>query len=433
VPKAFRIGLLVLLLVAMYLLGYHLPRHSGFSLFLVYSLAFGAYVLWMRTPSWKAGFLVAIALRLVLLFSFPGLSDDVYRFLWDGQLLVAGESPYAKTPHQWMEAPHTLPQSLDDSLYAHLNSPGYFSVYPPVAQLVFYLAARAGGGIMGGMLLIRLLLVLAEAASIWLLGALLCRYGKRRETALWYALNPLVMIEITGNLHFEGFMIFFVLLAVYLLPRKRYGQAPGAMALAVGVKLLPLMYLPAVWKALGFRRGLLWMLWLGLITVLLILPFFGEEFLGGMAQSLDLYVRKFEFNAGLYYLLRDLGYLWKGYNLIQWIGPALSLTALVGILFYVARADIRETTLLPSFFFIHLIYLLSVTTFHPWYLCPLIAFSLFSRYRFPVVWSFLIFFTYLGYSATGFEEVYGVVAMEYGLTLLVAVGEWKKWIPEKML
>lgn len=60
-----------------------------------------------------------------------------------------------------------------------------------------------------------------------------------------------------------------------------------------------------------------------------------------------------------------------------------------------------------------LVYLLSTTILHPWYIVTLLAVSLLTPYRFPVVWTGLIFLTYAGYTENGFNENLFLVALEY--------------------
>jgi hypothetical protein len=59
------------------------------------------------------------------------------------------------------------------------------------------------------------------------------------------------------------------------------------------------------------------------------------------------------------------------------------------------------------------IYFLFTTTLHPWYITTLVAISVFSPYRFPLLWSGLIFLTYAGYHINSFQENYWITAFEY--------------------
>ena len=82
---------------------------------------------------------VALVLRLLFLFAPPQLSDDIYRYLWDGSNLLRGVNPYAAAP-----SAITPPPELK-AVHAKINHPDYVTIYPPAAQLVF-----AGGAAFGG-------------------------------------------------------------------------------------------------------------------------------------------------------------------------------------------------------------------------------------------------------------------------------------------
>jgi len=79
---------------------------------------------------------LGLFLRLLLVFVMPNLSDDIYRFVWDGRLIINGISPFAELPKHYIENNLNL-AGIDQNLYNQLNSSGYFTVYPPVPQSVF--------------------------------------------------------------------------------------------------------------------------------------------------------------------------------------------------------------------------------------------------------------------------------------------------------
>ncbi len=229
---------------------------------------------------------------------------------------------------------------------------------------------------------------------------------------LLYALNPLVIIELTGNLHFEALMITFVLGSVYLLRQRQLIISGVVMALAVCTKLVPLIFLPLYFRRLGWKRALLFYAVVSVAIITLFLPLVTPELLAGMRDSVGLYFRKFEFNASVYYLVREIGFYQKGYNIIQSAGRWLAISTFFCTMIYALLE--RQRFLLASFGWVWLIFLLLSTTVHPWYVTPLLAFTVLTPYRYAVLWSGLIFFSYAGYTATGFSENLGITALEYG-------------------
>ncbi len=123
-----------------------------------------------------------------------------------------------------------------------MNSKEYYSVYPPVDQVFFGLVAYASGNnSFQFIVLLRLLLIGFDIGVILILAKLLKWFNKKRELVVLYALNPLVVTELTGNLHFEGVTLFFVLTSIWFLIQKRHIQAGLLYALAICTKLVPLL------------------------------------------------------------------------------------------------------------------------------------------------------------------------------------------------
>src|SRR5687767_8522266 len=201
-----------ILFVLVCLLGYTTQRHETITLLTLYSLFFAAYV-WVISKSTEDQLsfwiICAIGLRLLLLFAVPNLSDDFYRFIWDGRLLAAGHHPFAHPPSYYIENAITIP-GADHELYEKLNSKHYFTIYPAVAQFVFAIAAKFSNSIYGCLLILKITIVASEVGSIFLLKKLLERFNILRTHLLIYALNPLVILELTGNVHFEAILIFFI-------------------------------------------------------------------------------------------------------------------------------------------------------------------------------------------------------------------------------
>lgn len=397
---------------------------------LLFSLCLFSFYRSNKTPAvyWIG---LAIFLRLLLLPSIPTLSDDFYRFIWDGRLWLAGEHPFTHLPSWYMQTQNALPAGITSELYQKLNSPNYYTIYPPLNQAVFFLAALLSPeNILGSVIVIRIPLLLAEAGSLFLLLKLLKPDHRSRQLLVLYVLNPLVILELTGNLHFEALMIFFLLLALYCyrkyehtMQKKKLGQTAVAFAAAIGSKLLPLMFLPLFVRRMPKKHFRFFIAVTIAAAFLLFLPLLNLPFLKGLSSSLSLYYLKFEFNAGLYYLLRAAGFWLFDNNIIIQAGPALALFTLSGILWLSFSKKGSKLPVAEALFWAYAIFLLFSLTVHPWYITPLLVLSLFTGYRFPVLWSALVFLTYAGYQPAGYQENLLIVAFEYGAVVLFALWE----------
>ncbi|MBX2814368.1 MAG: DUF2029 domain-containing protein [Saprospiraceae bacterium] len=403
----------------------YIPSQSDFlKISLPYTVLFGLYLFsyrYFRSHS-DVLFLIflSVVVRFVTVFAFPNLSDDIYRFLWDGHLLNDGINPFLYTPSEWLSVGNA--NEALSALYPRLNSPEYYSIYPPVCQGLFaFVTWLFPTSPYWASVALKLVFLFSEIGTIYILMKFVQQLGLPLKRVLLYALNPLIIVELCGNLHFEAIMIFFMIAGLWFFARKRHMFFGILFGLSILTKLLPLMFLPflllrAHWKNIlvGF----------GAIAITLLVGFSSlidltvvEKF----ASSLDLYFRKFEFNASIYYLAREVGYWYRGYNMIASIGPWLSVIALVAIL-SLALFERKRTmrTFFESALLAFTIYLLLTTTIHPWYLALPIVLCIFTRFRYPLFWSGLITLTYINYWGDGYHERMGIVVLEYicVLTLL---------------
>jgi len=191
------------------------------------------------------------------------------------------------------------------------------------------------------------------------------------------------------------------------------------MAGAVSAKLIPLLFLPLLWRYLGLKKWLLYCIIVGLATLLAFAPLLSVEIVGNLMSSVGLYFQKFEFNASIYYLLRWLGFQLKGYNVIAMIGPLLGGLTLLGIICLAIFPYKKMNTLqlIKKLLFALLIYFSFATIVHPWYVCSLVALCVLTPYHFPIVWSAMIVLTYFTYATDTYQENLWLVALEYGVVM----------------
>ena len=421
-------GLLLISLVAYVLLAWWVPRESVFQVIGLYGGLFLIYSILLQ--NWKPSFGLllgaAFVFRLVFLGTIPALSDDYFRFVWDGRLWAIGENPFLHLPGYYLEEGHQI-AGLTQSLYDNLNSPEYFTIYPPVCQGIFALGAWLfPDNLLGHVITMRAVLLVGDVLGIYYLYRLLDRFNLPGHHVLWYALNPLVIVELTGNLHFEGLMIAFLFWAVYLLTTYRLHTSAFVLALSVCTKLIPLMFLPFLFKRLGWTKSVKYYLLTGLWIVVLFLPFLSLELFENFFSSVDLYFQKFEFNAGFYYIARWIGIEISGYNLIKYIGAGFTVLAgLVIVLMALLEKDAGWRKLPQKMLMAQAWYYFLATTVHPWYITTLVAHSLFTRFRFAIVWSALATLSYYTYLTDAYVENLGLVAVEYTVVFSWLLVEWR--------
>jgi alpha-1,6-mannosyltransferase len=405
------------------LIGYFTER-SNFSLLIsLYAALFVIYFFLLKNKNllnFNILLVAGILFRCCLIFSIPALSDDFYRFIWDGRLQELGFNPFDYSPSELLT--HSTDPFLKQ-IFPLLNSPDYFSVYPQFCQILFRIAAFIGqDNLYLNVISLKSMIFISELGTINLLHRLLNLRKKDPSLLLIYVLNPLVIIELTGNIHFEAFMISLSLLSVLLIFYKKIGASASALALAIQAKILPLIFIPVLLRKIGFKKIISWTLIVLIMLILMGIDLLIEpKRIQHISESLNLYYGKFEFNGGIYLIFRSIGWWIMSYNPIAIISKLLIFLSLAAMLY----VYLTEKDMLSGLFWVLCIYLLFGAVVNPWYLTPLIALSIFHRYRFVLLWSALIPLTYITYKVMPYSENYWIIGVEYALVLTYLLWEIK--------
>ena len=420
-------SLLILSLAGYVLIGYFIERSNFELLITVYSSLFLLNYLILKNKrhyNFKVLLLSGILFRFCLIFSTPALSDDFYRFFWDGRIQQLGFNPFDFTPRQFLN------QNSDaflSQLFPYLNSPDYFSVYPQLSQILFNIVSVIGkDSLQTNLIVIKSMIFLSEIGTLYLLNTLVNKRKQDPSHLLIYLLNPLVIIELTGNIHLEAFMIFFFLLAVILFYRQQFIGSATALSLSIQTKLLPILVIPFLIKKIGIKKTIGYGLVCLLITAFISTGSINTtDRISHIVESLNLYYGKFEFNGGIYLFFRNIGWAIMGYNPIGILSKLMILCTLAGILF----VYLKDSDMLSGFFWVFIIYLGFAAIIHPWYLTPLIALSIFVRFRFILVWSALIPLSYISYRTIPYNENYWIIVLEYVVVIGYLLWETKILAP----
>lgn len=321
----------------------------------------GLVLLWRRDTLSMRGVLVgALVLRVAYAPLLPVLSDDMFRYVWDGWLQMRGVNPYHWTPDA-----KALAAWHDRPLFEKLNSASYYSVYPPLSQLVF----AAGGWASTtdwqvSYFVIKGIFLALEGAGLGLLATL-----TTARNVLLYAWNPLVLVEVAGQAHTEAALIPFLVGAVWAVRRGAGRWASVAIAGASLVKLYPLVLGPFLLRRFGWRA-----VWPGaLVVVAASVPYAAPYVLPHMKASVDLYAVLFEFNAGLYYAAKQGLFLLTADDWSKTLGPAFR-AAFLGLLPVLYAVDAwRDWPFRTAALWTLGLFLVLSTTVHPWYLLGVLA------------------------------------------------------------
>ncbi len=261
---------------------------------------------WQARTLWIV-FVTGLAARCLLLGSEPALEDDYQRYLWDGAVTVAGLNPYAFAPDDAMRAipPGVLAGLAADAgvVLERVNHPHLKTIYPPVAQGAFALAHLIAPF---SLFAWKVVCLAADVATFALLLALLQAIGRPAIWVTLYWWNPIVLKELFNSGHMEAVLVPFVLGGVLLALRGRPLAATGALGLAAGIKVWPVLLLPLIWQGLLRTPGRLAAC--VVLTVGLLMLWAWPVVLGGLDKDSGFvaYAQKWQTNSALYPALADV-------------------------------------------------------------------------------------------------------------------------------
>lgn len=228
----------------------------------------------------------AVLFRVVLLSAPPAstLSDDVYRYQWDGRAQRAHLNPYVVFPNQegleWLQNPERPEPPGEETP----------TIYPPLSEFAYRLIETVPG--------YNRVSTILDLASAGVLMLLLAAMNQPLHRVLVYAWNPAVLISFAMSGHFDSLAIVTLLAALLFLVTNRPALSMAALALSFLSKFFPVLLLVTFLKRIRLA-------YLGLFAVLVIA--FYAPFSGAGLHLLDgarNYARDWEYNASFFDVLR---------------------------------------------------------------------------------------------------------------------------------
>lgn len=261
--------------------------------------------------SWPQDLLRDLGSEEVTYRPFLLYDNDIWRYLWDGRVTARTFDPYAHSPAEIearADAEDPVAEALLDDdrwldVFDQVTYKSHRTVYPPLAQAFFAFCSHAAPT---SVAFFKLLLILFDLGTCWLLVDLLRRRGAPLWPVALYAWNPLAIKEIAGSAHLEGMMVFFLTLTWYCCFRGWHRRALLAFAASVLTKLTPILVAPLLMKRTPAR----WWPLPALVVAGAYLPFLDS--LGKMAEGLSRFAAEWTFNAGPWKLFYGFFHLQLG-------------------------------------------------------------------------------------------------------------------------
>lgn len=372
---------------------------------------------YLRSPVlWGA----AIGLRLAVFFMPP--ADDLWRYLWEGNIQLHAFNPYTLAPN----APELA--SLREPWWQFINHKDYAAIYPPGVEWVFYhlagLATACKVPSEHWPLVFKAVFALADLATVGLLLKLNTGSGRYHTTA-WYAWNPAVITAFTGAGHYDSLLLLFMTLSVLLLHRANplglckpewgWGFLSAVfLGCAISVKTIPLLLLPVWAFALGKRFALL--------AVAVLIPLFSTLAYGGL-ETVTASFRQFTS------VTRFNDLVWWAVERSFWPNPAqqnlrytLFLGATVLVLAWVFRRDWRKGAL-----WVMGAALILSPVLHPWYVTWVLPFATWRKSQGWFLFAILVNLAFLEWDDTVFGPAWGEVSPALRLLMTGPVLAWLAW------
>lgn len=373
----------------------------------------------LRSRSSRATLLItivfAVLFRLSILFSPPYLSDDIYRYIWDGRVQAAGINPFRYIP-----AAPELAHLRDDAIYPRINRRDYaHTIYPPVAQIVFLLTTRISESVTW----MKFTMIVFEAIAVWAIAQLLASFGLARERILFYAWHPLVIWEFAGSGHADAIAIAFIALAFLAWRRNAHLGAGVALACATLTKLIPLVLFPALlrqgrWKVIVAFVATVGVGYLGYLSVGLV----------GAMGSLPVYSNEQGLMTGKQYYLLNVARKLFGANVSPFVYIGAGMVVMAAIALWVLLRKPRPEDKLEAPMALATGTTVFFAPHYSWYFTWLVPFLCFR----PSLWmfyltvaSFLLYGTWVGDSP---DDMLLLNSLIYLPTLLIALIEfiWRR-------
>jgi alpha-1,6-mannosyltransferase len=387
----------------------HIPRHLA-----VYGLAFAAYLaaLMVAPKLSPRGVVLALALaglwRLALVATPPLLSDDVFRYVWEGRIQHQGGNPYT-----WDDRPDA-PRwtALRDSIWQEMNHKGYTAFYPPAWQLVVRAITAVSESVAG----MKLFLIACEMATALVLLRILDRRGLPRGRVLVLAWSPLALVETAGSGHNDAFGMLLLVVALLALETGQTLSSAASIAVGFATKILP-GFIGLAW---GRRYRPRDVAVAAAVVVAVTLPYISAG--RGIVDSLQKYAAYWRFNESAFalvalvipdqtkatsvcsVLLAALA-LWLGWRRVEPVAAGLVVVG-VGLLL---AANIL-----------------------PWYVLWLLPFLVLRDCPPALLYTGTVSLAYLVYpiwqSGERWHVGWDIRALEYGpCAIVAAISAWRRW------
>jgi len=223
-------------------LGYfNRPLSTGIYLILVASLFIiycSLFIFLRKKLLGKKGILILVILTLVLLFSYPAFSHDIFNYIFDAKIVwIYKQNPWKKAPSEF----------FGDPMLRFMHWVHRPSVYPPTwIGLSLPAVAFSFNKFILQLFLTKFLIGFFHLGTVFLIFKILGKINPENQLlgTVFFAFSPLILVENLVSSHNDIVMLFFALLSIYLVLRKKWGFSFLSLLFSIGIKYITAVFLP---------------------------------------------------------------------------------------------------------------------------------------------------------------------------------------------
>jgi len=292
--------------------------------------------------------LFGLLFRLTLVPSSPTTSDDYYRYLWEGKVLLHGINPYEKNP-----ADTSLIYLHGKDLPSKVSFKTMTAIYPPVAQLIFAASYFISGESPVGL---KLIYLICEFFTLLFLLKLFRLQKENEHQIIFYAWLPLPIMEFFVNAHLDAAAVMFFVMFLYFVMKNNVIGSSLSFGLSFLIKLYPVFLLPLLLKKFRFKKAVLFYSLFLLIVVVFYFPFLPQD--RPLTSSIFKYLSHWEFNGSVYQFV----------NMFLNNGQTTRLICTACLVVAVAVISFSYKNFLYGVYAVLLAMIIFTPTFYPWYM-----------------------------------------------------------------
>lgn len=187
-------------------------------------------------------FIIGLGVRILFIFLPPIWEDDWSRYLWEGNLIRNGQSPYEIAPiHSFQKLNLS---DIETEVLSQINHPDWTTIYTPFVLLFFALFSVGFSGIF-----LKLSYLVLETTSFLV-------FSKRKlsKPQLLYWTFPILIKEVYSNYHFEILILSIFWIFINTIKYRKYLLSSFLFGLIVHIKFFSLFYFVYLSKTISFRN-----------------------------------------------------------------------------------------------------------------------------------------------------------------------------------